>query len=215
MRETFTRSRHLPARLHACTPPTQSSATRLEILSNTITVVAYRLGRTTFTPTPNTRQTQQITTKWYVLGLQASNTLLPYAQANTSPQGKRKSSSKPQGPKKKEKLPTTFQCLFCNHEKSVSVSIEKKSGVGNLQCKVCGQTFQTNINYLSAPVDVYADWIDACDAVAKEAAKGNAETTRSAHRMGRMPTAANTDEDDGDGGFIEHDDLDAEGEYAD
>lgn len=28
----------------------------------------------------------------------------------------------------------------------MSVSIEKKSGVGNLQCKVCGQTFQTNVN---------------------------------------------------------------------
>ncbi|EUC47222.1 hypothetical protein COCMIDRAFT_90675, partial [Bipolaris oryzae ATCC 44560] len=130
-------------------------------------------------------------------------------------QGKRKSSSKPQGPKRKEKLPTTFQCLFCNHENSVSVSIEKKSGVGNLQCKVCGQTFQTNINYLSAPVDVYADWIDACDAVAKQAAKGNAEVSRSSHRMGRMPTAHNQEDDDGDGGFIEHDDADAEGEYAD
>ncbi|KAG9195963.1 hypothetical protein G6011_01084 [Alternaria panax] len=116
---------------------------------------------------------------------------------------------------KKEKLPTTFQCLFCNHEKSVSVSIEKKSGVGNLQCKVCGQTFQTNINYLSAPVDVYADWIDACDAVAKEAAKGSVDTARSTNRMGRMPTAHNQEEDDGDGGFIEHDEPDAEGEYAD
>ncbi|CAI6333328.1 unnamed protein product [Periconia digitata] len=118
--------------------------------------------------------------------------------------GKRKSSSKPMGPKKKEKLPTTFQCLFCNHEKSVSVSIEKKSGVGNLQCKVCGQTFQTNINYLSAPVDVYADWVDACDAVAKEAAAG-ASTERSSNRGARARPA----EDD----FIEQDELDAEGEY--
>ncbi|KAF2026656.1 Elf1-domain-containing protein [Setomelanomma holmii] len=128
----------------------------------------------------------------------------------TTSQGKRKSSSKPQGPKKKEKLPTVFQCLFCNHEKSVSVSIEKKSGVGNLQCKVCGQTFQTNINYLSAPVDVYADWIDACDAVAKEAAAGKATTGRSANRMGGMPSTRTEDDD----GFIEQDDLDAEGEYA-
>ncbi|KAF2847282.1 Elf1-domain-containing protein [Plenodomus tracheiphilus IPT5] len=125
--------------------------------------------------------------------------------------GKRKSSSKPQGPKKKEKLPTIFQCLFCNHEKSVSVSIEKKSGVGNLQCKVCGQTFQTNINYLSAPVDVYADWIDACDAVAKEAAKGTATTERSINRSGALPKMSDVDDD----GFIEQDDVDAEGEYAD
>jgi len=36
---------------------------------------------------------------------------------------------------------------------------------------VCGQSFQTGINYLSAAVDVYSDWIDACDTVAKEAAE--------------------------------------------
>lgn len=104
------------------------------------------------------------------------------------------------------------------------MSIEKKSGVGNLQCKVCGQTFQTNVNCmcdlsskarvvltlvidLSAPVDVYADWIDACDAVAKEAAAGRA-TERSTNRTGALPKPV-----DDDDGFIENDDLDAEGDY--
>lgn len=84
--------------------------------------------------------------------------------------GKRKKSTKPQGPRKREPLPTTFPCLFCNHEKSVTVKLEKKAGVGQLSCKVCGQSFQTGINYLSAAVDVYSDWIDACDMVAKDAA---------------------------------------------
>ncbi|KAI5310156.1 hypothetical protein KEM55_001122 [Ascosphaera atra] len=85
--------------------------------------------------------------------------------------GKRKKSSrKPQGPKKREPLPTTFACLFCNHENCVVVKLDKKLGLGNLSCKVCGQRFQSGINYLSAPVDVYSDWIDACDAVAKDAA---------------------------------------------
>lgn len=46
----------------------------------------------------------------------------------------------------KEKLSTTFQCLFCNHENSVVVHLEKKSSVGNLHCKVCGQDFQTPIS---------------------------------------------------------------------
>ena len=41
---------------------------------------------------------------------------------------------------------TTFQCLYCNHENSVVVNIDKKAGVGNLHCKVCGQSFQTGIN---------------------------------------------------------------------
>ncbi|KAK3297556.1 transcription elongation factor Elf1 like-domain-containing protein [Chaetomium fimeti] len=83
--------------------------------------------------------------------------------------GKRKSSSKPQGPKKRDPLPTTFTCLFCNHEKSVEVKLDKKAGCGHLQCKICGQRFQCGINYLSSPIDVYSEWVDAADAVAAEA----------------------------------------------
>jgi transcription elongation factor Elf1 len=67
-------------------------------------------------------------------------------------------------------LNTTFSCLFCNHENAIQVKIDKKAGVGTLQCKVCGQTFQTPTHYLSAPVDVYSDWVDACENVAQEAA---------------------------------------------
>jgi transcription elongation factor Elf1 len=61
---------------------------------------------------------------------------------------------------------------------------------------------------LSAPVDVYADWVDACDAVAKQAAAGQAATSRSADRTGAR---ARPEQDD----FVVQDDLDAEGEYAD
>lgn len=50
------------------------------------------------------------------------------------------------------------------------VKLDKKLGLGDLSCKVCGQKFQTGINYLSAAVDVYSDWVDACDAVAKDTA---------------------------------------------
>lgn len=60
-----------------------------------------------------------------------------------------------------EPLPTVFTCLFCNHEKSVSVKMDKKAGVGELDCKICGQRFQCGINYLSAPIDVYSEWVDA------------------------------------------------------
>ena len=74
--------------------------------------------------------------------------------------------------------------------------MDKKTGTGELSCKRCGQKFQTRINCkflvdpilgyllgrerlgdsflsidLSAAVDVYADWIDACDAVAQDAAE--------------------------------------------
>ncbi|PRT53315.1 Transcription elongation factor 1 [Wickerhamiella sorbophila] len=80
--------------------------------------------------------------------------------------GKRKKSSR--GPQKKLKqvLPTTFTCLFCNHEDSVVCVMDKRLGIGTLNCKVCGQNFQASINALSAPIDVYTDWFDACEAVA-------------------------------------------------
>ncbi|PQK11796.1 hypothetical protein BB8028_0003g04200 [Beauveria bassiana] len=82
--------------------------------------------------------------------------------------GKRKSSRKPMGPKKADPLPTTFTCLFCNHEKSVTVKLDRKAGVGQLDCRICGQKFQCAVNYLSAAVDVYGEWVDAAEAVAKE-----------------------------------------------
>ncbi|CAK7241377.1 MAG: hypothetical protein STHCBS139747_002838 [Sporothrix thermara] len=117
--------------------------------------------------------------------------------------GKRKSSSKPQGPKKADPLPTTFTCLFCNHEKSISVKLDKKLGIGYLECKVCGQTFQCAINYLSAAVDVYGEWVDAADSVAKE--KVESENSRGRLDSGRYPSgragasSRDLDEDD-DGG---------------
>ncbi|KAL0779370.1 hypothetical protein CaCOL14_003854 [Colletotrichum acutatum] len=94
--------------------------------------------------------------------------------------GKRKSSSKPQGPKKREVLPSKFTCLFCNHEDSVAVKLDKKAGVD-----------------LSAAVDVYGEWVDAADAVAKEAgpAGGSNHKTSSARRA---PPSRPVDDDDDD-----------------
>ncbi|EGA85878.1 Elf1p [Saccharomyces cerevisiae VL3] len=41
----------------------------------------------------------------------------------------------------------------------------KKNSIGTLSCKICGQSFQTRINSLSQPVDVYSDWFDAVEEV--------------------------------------------------
>lgn len=83
--------------------------------------------------------------------------------------------------------------------------MDKKAGIGELLCKVCGQQFQTGINCklfcdyaqsalimryrvftslaadLSAGVDVYSDWIDACDSVAKEAGNTGRDAEDSSH----------------------------------
>ncbi|KAI0019626.1 Elf1-domain-containing protein [Xylariomycetidae sp. FL0641] len=115
--------------------------------------------------------------------------------------GKRKKSSrKPQGPKKNDPLPKEFTCLFCNHEKAVSVNVDKKAGVGTLDCSVCGQRFQCGVNYLSAPIDVYSEWVDAADAVAKEDIATRTSTSTSAPRPGAKQPAAGRmgDEDDED-----------------
>lgn len=118
--------------------------------------------------------------------------------------GKRKSSSKPQGPRKADPLPTTFTCLFCNHEKSVAVKLDKKIGIGYLECKVCGQKFQCGINYLSAAVDVYGEWVDAADAVAQERVEDEGSRSKysqpepSRFASNRPGASRDVDEDDYD-----------------
>ncbi|XP_061686340.1 transcription elongation factor 1 homolog isoform X1 [Syngnathoides biaculeatus] len=78
--------------------------------------------------------------------------------------GRRKSKRKPP-PKKKMTgdLATQFTCPFCNHEKSCDVKMERTRNTGIISCTVCLEEFQTPITYLSEPVDVYSDWIDACE----------------------------------------------------
>jgi transcription elongation factor Elf1 len=122
---------------------------------------------------------------------------------------------------KKEALPTVFQCLFCNHEKSVTVKLDRKQGIGSLSCKVCGQTHQTNITFLDQAVDVYASWVDACEAV-KHGPQGDEEVLgASEHRSTYRGTARETKPVDEEGyadegeGFVVDDEMDAEADYDD
>lgn len=82
--------------------------------------------------------------------------------------GKRKKSSRKPGQKKKREplgsvncsfsaphvpmddLPdTTFTCLFCHHDNSVTVKLDRKEGIAQLVCKICGQSFQSKVNRTS------------------------------------------------------------------
>lgn len=114
--------------------------------------------------------------------------------------GKRKKAAKAPTKKRSEPLATTFPCLFCNHENAVSCKIDKKTGVGHLSCKVCDQSFHCSINYLSAPVDVYSDWVDACDQVAKETKAGESSQSRYTTSAARK-TTRDDDDEDGYGGY--------------
>lgn len=81
--------------------------------------------------------------------------------------GKRKKATKkPSGPRRNEPLgmsdsnqlamslkittDTSFTCLFCNHDNSVSVRVDRKEGIAHLVCKVCDQRYQSKVNRASS-----------------------------------------------------------------
>ena len=148
-----------------------------------------------------------------------------------------------------EPLATIFPCLFCNHEKSVLVKLNKKEGVGQLSCKVCNQQYQCQVNCelqlpfitcpptrrgpggliifsnttfcdtdLSAAVDVYSDWVDACDSVAKgreadgESGSAPARASSAPGRPSASKARDEADDDDDDDDII--DDEDGMGGYG-
>ncbi|XP_052011987.1 transcription elongation factor 1 homolog [Apodemus sylvaticus] len=79
--------------------------------------------------------------------------------------GRRKSSRKPPSQKKRTgTLETEFTCPFCNHEKSCEAKMNHARKIGDISCAVCREEFQTPITHLSEPVDVFSDWVDACEA---------------------------------------------------
>ena len=78
--------------------------------------------------------------------------------------GRRK--SKRQAPARRNMLvlDQIFDCPFCNHEKSCDVNMDKERNTGRVQCTKCFEDFQAKINFLSEPIDVFNEWIDACEA---------------------------------------------------
>uniref|UniRef100_M8C6P4 Transcription elongation factor 1 homolog n=1 Tax=Aegilops tauschii TaxID=37682 RepID=M8C6P4_AEGTA len=54
-------------------------------------------------------------------------------------------------------------CPFCNHPDSVACTIDLKLYVITAVCYVCQEVYHTTAHYLTEPVDVYHDWIDACE----------------------------------------------------
>jgi hypothetical protein len=39
-----------------------------------------------------------------------------------------------------------FTCLFCHHDKSVTVRLDRKEGLAQLVCRVCDQRYQSKVN---------------------------------------------------------------------
>ncbi|KAJ7343438.1 transcription elongation factor Elf1 like-domain-containing protein [Mycena albidolilacea] len=108
--------------------------------------------------------------------------------------GKRKKAAKkPQQSRQKVPLDTAFTCLFCHHDKSVTVRLDRKEGMAQLVCRVCDQRYQSKIHHLTEPVDIYSAWIDAADA-----AQQDTPATRPAAASSSRPVAAAASDDDSD-----------------
>ncbi|KAJ8513729.1 hypothetical protein OPV22_004163 [Ensete ventricosum] len=65
------------------------------------------------------------------------------------------------------KLEAAFTCPFCNHDKSVSCTLDKTLKIGEAQCEVCKESYATTIHHLTEPIDIYAEWVDECEQVDK------------------------------------------------
>ncbi|KAJ7109399.1 transcription elongation factor Elf1 like-domain-containing protein [Mycena epipterygia] len=108
--------------------------------------------------------------------------------------GKRKKAAKkPQQSRQKVPLDTAFTCLFCHHDKSVTVRLDRKEGVAQLACRVCDQRYQSKVNHLTEPVDIYSEWIDAADAAQREEPAARPAAASSSRPVA---TAASEDSDE-------------------
>lgn len=68
--------------------------------------------------------------------------------------------SGPKKSKRNEALAKRFSCPECNHENVVVCRIDKSEKKGIAACTVCEATHTCKADKLSAPIDVYTDWVD-------------------------------------------------------
>ncbi|CAM9841449.1 unnamed protein product [Chrysoparadoxa australica] len=78
--------------------------------------------------------------------------------------GRRKSTTKKIKQSKKKAIDKVFKCPFCSHDKTVQCKLNHKDKQGTVRCRICDTSYSTNINYLTEEIDVYTEWLDACEA---------------------------------------------------
>jgi transcription elongation factor Elf1 len=61
------------------------------------------------------------------------------------------------------KLETQFNCPFCNGSQTVTCDLDWEAEQGTVGCIACHQSFTAPITHLSEAIDVYHDWLDACE----------------------------------------------------
>ena len=89
--------------------------------------------------------------------------------------GRRKKAAKKIVQKKKHVVPTSFKCLFCNSEGSVTCKLNFTTMVGQLKCRICDTSFETQINSLTDPIDVFSEWLDEAEELQEQENKKMAD----------------------------------------
>ena len=118
--------------------------------------------------------------------------------------GKRKSKARVMK-KTIQTVPTQFDCIFCNHAKTVECKLNMASSVGTIRCRVCQVTFQMEINHLTEPIDIYGEWIDETEKANRvdrddpASAVTSASASQRNRDSDRRRDAEDDDDDDDDG----------------
>lgn len=76
----------------------------------------------------------------------------------------RRAKKAPVQTKKRVVLSKRFKCPFCANDNAVECKMEHKKGTGTLTCRICDASFQMPIHHLHEPIDVFSEWLDACEA---------------------------------------------------
>jgi Transcription elongation factor Elf1 like len=45
----------------------------------------------------------------------------------------------------------------------VECKMDFRAGVGSLECRLCGASYQMPIHHLHEPIDVFSEWLDDCE----------------------------------------------------
>lgn len=84
----------------------------------------------------------------------------------------RRAKKAPVQTKKRVVLAKRFKCPFCANDESVECQMKHREGTGSLSCRICDASFQMPIHHLHEPIDVFSEWLDACEAAEKRQTGG-------------------------------------------
>merc|ERR1712039_537571 len=106
----------------------------------------------------------------------------------------RRKTAKQNTKKSAYKLPTEFNCPFCNFKKCVECKLYHTLKKGSISCRVCGHTYETTINHLTEPADLYCSWIDECERINEEETSKITSTKKSTHKTSRAKSLGSRSE---------------------